>query len=777
MRHLYVHSPEVLASGQINDSFSGVYPVADIPVKNVTGDFDIGSAVTAGMTVIFGSAAGLDDRGRQRIRSVFANDTLLIGYSSRGKHDGEIDIEADDYFTILNDYRVWSKVQRFVYDENTVPVVTEFKDYDEIFASHGEGVLFFPKANSGRARAGTIDADTGLLTVAFGGGANSYSMPASVGIASYLWDVGDGTITFNTETDQSIIATFPAGFRYVSLTVTDNNGLAHTMRTPVYARDPANDTCVEAWQLESRQRTAQGQQVSLRILSDLPRSTYPDGALVLLFDDDDINHDCEFWGWHQTDNASLEFVRTAALRDTVLECLDVAARLDTLPGQSQIIEHIDKEYTFTVADAQALGAELVTVAAAPVDLRDGDVLIGPGAMEIEVTSYVAAGSTAFGVEPLTASLAEGDLLTFTLRPRLWSQMYRPGIYAMIDYLLRWHSTALELADFYWPVDDADLGFLSRESSADTLLRQVMEQARAIVPDHRLLCTRHGQLKLEADPMLQPLADRTVTVQADLAGKVARVSVLHQRPPRAHWIRGGAVLAGWTYSTDDVEVAYTIIPSAETAAGATTLPVEAIPVDLPNGAQLDVDGLGVVIVTLTASASAGATSLSVAALPEIVFASDELFYTATEDGEPYIPTVFCIAPGRVPGQGEQSISINNKIATNQTALNVAIGHLYAALNAEYGAIEITLAGEDDLGIEPALGEWITMGPFADAAVPQRDLPIFTKSDPSLPPPPLLLPLEVREQWQYDKRGPRVTITIRAIKETWGGAAQTITGGEL
>jgi hypothetical protein len=129
MRYLYVDSPPTLASGQINDNWTATYPAADIPVKNVIGDFDIGSSVTAGHTVLFGSAAGLDDLGRGYIRRVFDNTELLIGFSSQGTHDGELDIAVDDHFTILNEYRVWAKPQRFITQE-TEPFVITYKDHE-----------------------------------------------------------------------------------------------------------------------------------------------------------------------------------------------------------------------------------------------------------------------------------------------------------------------------------------------------------------------------------------------------------------------------------------------------------------------------------------------------------------------------------------------------------------------------------------------------------------------------------------------------------------------
>ena len=429
MSKLFLLSPTIVAHGQINDSWDETYPVYILPIKNVTGDLD--AVVKPGMTVVFGSTPGGDDLGRQRIRRTFGSADLLIGRSSQGVHDGEVSVEPNDYFAIWDDHRAWAKQQWIIPPVTPGDDATIFKDADIVFGSSGAGTEFPPTANTGPAVAATIDSVTGLITVDFDAG-NSFSNPGGVGITDYLWDFGDGTVTVGDEDEETATVTFPAGFRYISLTVTDANGYTHTAYCPVLAEDPANSLCVDVFQVESESGSQTGKRLSFRILSDLPRSTYPDGTLVLYFDEPSGGTDrsnVKFQGWHHTDRASYEFGRTGQLRDTVLECLDVAGKLDTLPGQSQIVEHKET-------------------------------------------------------------------------PARWTEMYRPGIYLFVDYLLRWHSTALEVADYLLPDVDVNYDFIVRESGADTILRQVTEQARAIVPDHIFTCNAQGQLQMKADPMIQ-----------------------------------------------------------------------------------------------------------------------------------------------------------------------------------------------------------------------------------------------------------------------------------
>lgn len=759
---LYIHAPEVVWAGQINMGEIN-FPIADITFDNVTVGSNPPVEALEGYTVLFGDTVGSDSAGRGYIRrtSIFDN-TLLIGYSSQGGFDGEANITDDDYITVIADRRVWGKPQRFVVDEEGDPVVLIMKDYDLLFESHGQGLEFYPKANAGPARAGTIDPDTDVLTLSFDA-STSYSLPFGVGISSVLWDVGDGTITVGTAADAQITATFPAGFRYVSLTVTDANGLTHTMFVPVYARDPDNDTCVAKWQVESWTRNQQGQQVSVRVMSQLPRSTYPDGAVVLIFDDENgVDHFCEFVGWHHTDTANVEFVKTGVLRDTTLNCLDLCGKLATLPGQAQVLENHDVSYTITVAANASMGAEVVVTDPLPIALEIGFVLIGPGDMEIVVQSNVSAGATAFAVDPLPGALVEDDTLIYDQPPQNWTQMYHPSVYRLLDYLLRWHSTALELADWLWPELDFNLDFISREAAAATLYEQVAAQCRTVQIDHNFGCNPAGQMLMRINPQLQAAISRTSTVQATVSGHLRRLSLLHERPPRYQWIRGGGVIEGWEYVGTTVQVEYVIRPAAFADVSATSIDTYALPVTIPDATVLYLRGLGGQLlpwVTLSAEATASATSMSVVALTEPVDEWSELVYLASEAGPEIIPTTFCVAPGLVPGQGAQTLTVNNKLVQNSGGLANVIGQLYANLNSEWGALDIEIADSDDLGIVPAEMTWLQLNALNAAHIPQRLLTLLQNGA-------RLLPLEVTKSFGYSDRGVTQRVVLRAVVETLG-----------
>jgi hypothetical protein len=343
---LFLHQPVVIFRARVNDA-TPTYPADEITFDTVTvgayGDIKIG------MTVLVGSADGLDDYGRQRVRRVALSTKIPVGRSSEGTRDGELTLTDNAYITVLNEYRVWSKIPYI--DPATGEI---FKDSD----LEGSTDVMWPppKANAGGAFAGTIDSVTGLMTVTFDSDGSFQFDPALSSALSvpptFLWDVADGTITVGTSASATITATFPAGFRYVSLRVTSDDSQHHTVRVPVYARDPDNDTSIAAFQVAGRRLTMHGHELSIRFLSDIPRTTYPDGCLAMLWDDElegnpALRSQMLFTGWHQRDEVGIQAQRTATLKDTTLHFVDVLGRLKTLPGFPQQVEYVASPNSWT----------------------------------------------------------------------------------------------------------------------------------------------------------------------------------------------------------------------------------------------------------------------------------------------------------------------------------------------------------------------------------------------------------------------------------------------
>lgn len=326
---LFILQPTVVFRAQFTEDFA-VFPMGELPWTDlISGAF---AAIEPEMLLRIGTGIAQDDHGRQRIRKAATADTLFIGRSSPGTNDGEVYPVTGDLIDVLNLRLPFAKIP-FINGDGTI-----FEDHD-IAWNEQTGSEKPPKSNiTPEAFAGTIS--SGIITVDFDG-TDSYVQADGATIATYLWDVDDGTITVGTSASSGITATFPAGFRYVSLTVTDSNGITHTMYVPVYARDPAADTTIGNYQIERRTYGLNGQTIALRILEDIPAQGYPDGTLVMLFEEPTgpTDNSCLFVGWHHSDPAQIAAGRTGILRDVVFECLDIAGKLNALPGFSVSVEN------------------------------------------------------------------------------------------------------------------------------------------------------------------------------------------------------------------------------------------------------------------------------------------------------------------------------------------------------------------------------------------------------------------------------------------------------
>lgn len=467
---MYLHVPAVVFAAQVNAPTPYTYPIGAIAYNSVTtGAY---TAIKPGMTIILGTTAGADNLGRQRVRAVASPTLIPIGRSSFGAFDGELMANDNAYITIWDERKVWAKVP--------------YIDPDGV--SYKDGALAVewrtteppPVAVMGRGFAGTVDATTGVMAVLFNGQA-SYAVADGATIVSYLWDVDDGTIIAGVASDDFMTATFPPGFRHVALTVTDSNGHSHTTERPVFADDADSRQSFDAFQIASHRITEQGQTLSVEILADMPRATYPDGTLAMIWEYEatgtaERDH-MLIIGWLDTETNSMGAGRNGLTRDTSLTILDVAARLDMLPGFPQ-----------SIAD----------------DL----------------------------------SRDEEKIPAIT-----WAYMTTPNLLKYIHYLMHWHSTALEVADFVMPDDADEYPFASLKSDGDSLWNQVDRRARAFVPDRVLTCDRAGRIAIVPDPMLAEVADRTAIVQAAIdENEWSDIRYTYKRSPRTHWLRAGAVVA-------------------------------------------------------------------------------------------------------------------------------------------------------------------------------------------------------------------------------------------
>lgn len=483
---LFLLSPRVVFAARLVLLDPAEYPISFVAYDTVTtGAY---TDIKPGMTILLGQSAGGDDLGRQRVRGPTTPATaisIFVGRSSRGTNDGELTVWDDAYITVLDDRRVWMKAP-FIDADGAI-----FVDSD--LEVEWRTTTPPPVAIMGQAMGGTIDPDTGVLPVAFNG-QNSYATADGATIVSWAWGIDDGTLTGGSlATDDNITAEFPPGYRYVSLTVTDSNGKSSATERLVVADDPDDPITFDAFAIDSEEYSDAGVRMTLRILENMSRATYPDGTPCMIWgrepvDGGDRSH-MSIVGWLDSEEATHNASRTGLLRGTTIAILDVAGKLDALPGLAQAIA--DDETRDTSEDSKTP----------------------------EIT---------------------------------WNYMIAPTMDKYMHFLWAWFSTALEVADFIWSGTGDGYQIAIKTSDGESLWNQVSRVAQQMCPGYVLTCDQAGAIRVVPDPQLQELADRTSTVQATITeDDWSDLRFTRQRAPRTHWLRAGALVvqSGISFNAD------------------------------------------------------------------------------------------------------------------------------------------------------------------------------------------------------------------------------------
>ena len=282
---------------------------------------DVGEAdVEPDMTLWVGSDPGTRDIGTVRIRAINAGaNTLTVAEND--------DIEwADDlHLTCPGEagfFELWGVLPRIT---EAAGVVTFYEDYDQLFAANPDDTLP-PKANAGPPACAIMDG--GSAEIAFVGD-RSFTPEVGAALVAYVWDFADGVVVsgaanqMGTCDDPNVVRFDSPGFRYVSLTVTDNTARARTeiVRVPVWVFDDDNPPLMVQSMVQEGNPSWR---LNVTAFASNDASTeafwnYPDGALVVLFCDieypdgsTDVGGFCyrsniRFVGWLEEETLSFDF--------------------------------------------------------------------------------------------------------------------------------------------------------------------------------------------------------------------------------------------------------------------------------------------------------------------------------------------------------------------------------------------------------------------------------------------------------------------------------------
>lgn len=466
--HLYFYQAPAVLKARVNMPGTITYPVTELTFDGVTlGDY---TDVVADLTLLLGSTDGGDEYGRTRVQNVATSTTIPVGRVSQGNNDGELNVVDNAFVTVLLEFRVWSKLPY------SAPSGIDYKDANIEVGDYNENPP--PQANMGTGFADYID-DDDIITVAFDA-SDSYAVADGATIVSYAWNIEDGTVIDGALDEVSVTATFPAGVRYVSLTVVDSNDKPHSTRRLVLAVDPDNDPTIK-FQVENHRIEMRGQTIAFGLLDNMLRSSVRDGSACIFWADEPITPSDRshvlLYGYHQSDSFNIRATPTGLIRTTVLNCVDVAGRLASLPGFPQALQR------------------------EPEEDEDGNPI---------------------------------DIM--------WALMPTLDMRKCLHYLAFWHSTALGVTDFLLPESLSDYPSMRLDSTGASLYDQINSRAQSCVPDHWLTCNIQGQLAVRPDWMLLDFDDRPADTAGTLTEDFWNdIRVDYTRPPRVYHLSSSAVV--------------------------------------------------------------------------------------------------------------------------------------------------------------------------------------------------------------------------------------------
>jgi hypothetical protein len=449
-------------------------------IQTVTVDTVTVGAITdvrEGMTVEFLDGSGIS-RGKSRVATGGGSGTTLqIAELSQGV------IAITDNWTVkvFGEFRIWDRLVS----------ATAALNKDSRIAYTDAGSNPPPVANCGGLWAGFVDSSSvTYATVTFDASVSFVIDPDSAGTLTYLWAVGDGTITVGSTTTAGITVRFPEGFRHVTLTVTDSGNSKSTVRyVPVWVHSTLNTDSdyPKSVLCNSRSYTDEGWSFDfeLPVGSEASLSNIPDGALVVLWEDNRYGSTNASYGSNVSGRSHIRFVGYLD-RDQI----EVDADNDTV--------------TFT--------------AVSPLG-----ILADTGALP-QLTIQKAA-------------------------PTKWTDIKGNSIYRTLFYLWQWHTTAFLYFDFRRPSS----GDLAYTRLATTVTSNQLEQFRDIADSMGLVvtCDWLGRLIVDKNPMYEDSTERTARTKAYDFTSADYVRVEWERPHRIQTktVIGEGITDGSTAATN------------------------------------------------------------------------------------------------------------------------------------------------------------------------------------------------------------------------------------
>lgn len=464
---LSIYQPKVMLAGQATNGVGGVLTRNSrvITVFNITeGSF---ANIQCGMTMYVGTAPGLADKGRIRVKYFsVANSTITIAENSA------IQFAENDYLTVVGFYEINAMFPRIVSDSSGT--MTWYKDYDIGYFSSGTvqtietsdpsyvivtsdpNRYFGSFINMGSHYAGFIedDGDCDIYYTATGT-YDIYAYGRPVG-TTYHWIFEGGNPATSTDFTPGFVKYNTPGHYTTTLTVSGSVTSDVSYRHISIYNRPEKGTNVPIlnWALESLSgaKDSGGYSAKVKILQSVPETIIRDGALVVIFADDWYGYQKVSLGGNQPNRESIVFV-------------------GYIQDGSIYYNYRDKYIEFTIVSPTQIMQDAegfaVSITDCPMDMPD----------------------------PLTLFLSDPGTYVSP-----WAFVQFLDLRRAIYHYFKWHSTVMLCCDVSFNAADhfltgVDFDRSSLYDAVNTLL------SSAIIG--RLVSDRQGKLWMEREPFADP----------------------------------------------------------------------------------------------------------------------------------------------------------------------------------------------------------------------------------------------------------------------------------
>jgi hypothetical protein len=329
---------------------------------------------------------------------------------------------------------------------------------DTRIAYSNQNALIKPIANTGGLYVGGVAG--GIVAVQHFGSLSSTLDPDSGASGTHLWDAKDGTITVGTSTSADITAEYGAGSRVIDYQFTDSSNSTSAKKYTLVRTHDENDPPIP---LTGRPRLSGsrrdgGYTMTFTAVSGCGIEALPDGALVVFWKDEKRGSSSGSYGSKVTGRSHIKFVGFL-LRETIR----VDVRTNTV--------------TFEAVSPQQL-LKLMT---------------GFSQVLEEVSS-----------------------------PTTWQQYKGLTVKQMVVYLLRWHTTALDIFDLIWNITTnyPYPRFFIQQSTPGAQVQEILDGISA-----RFCVDRTGRMEVNK------LLSRSTTAERNAATTALALSTSLIVPPR------------------------------------------------------------------------------------------------------------------------------------------------------------------------------------------------------------------------------------------------------